>query len=845
MKKFIILIVFLSAYAGFAQTQSLTWTEQYWWTNGGSLSPTTAIGFLNDTVYYPSYTGQIYKMPAGVRYIWPSAGPVWNTGDYSFMLRRRIGNAWGQRTSNTPFSIGFHNSHDTAMYAWWYFYTGSFVNQFSIAKIKNGVQSGSTITAQVAGNNLLNWTEDAVLNDTIACMVGLDAYSTSGSNHIENVHIYAINYKSSTTAISLFRTQTIPIGDTTYGVQSPMQIAQLDGNIIMIGGNFASANNTSAIGKQIYIYKLTAAGKTHLLGLSTANWAVGTDYTVDSTTITGRHVIPMGFWKTHDYVSNKDYAYFRIFCWDDSTNTIYRIDSSAVPVAITAPLPKHPRPLEFSAFTVDDSSHTLAWLYTDWDTLKGGYKSRIYKMSPLTSKTDSFYVPYSTFKSGVAPDSVGFFNTMSIYKSHIYIYNANNQYGNTNIAGGSTSMSSYDNSGGGALQASWTPMGSLVVDTPKVGYYAVGDSNHIAWHTFSGDSVFKVWIDYGNGYNFVDSVVSKDSLVSIPFVYDSVSSGATVRVADIALADTNYSPTFIITPAKYLKIDTVMFNSGRPSTMSVVITHHGIFSIKTLIGKSVNKPDSILLALDTPPNPYIFDTDTTLYTLSAYDWDSLYVEALEMIDTTAYGYTDSLLMGPVSAGYNMTQFCTTWALYGTGIRWLTDVSCGWAPTVTWTNGQSSLGVTGDSLYATLTYEGNAYPHTILTYPIPTDNWSQSSFFVDTVGVLYDGRLYFMKGGYLYMTDEVNNITYQINSNHINNSLGIIQIGGKIVVITLPYSSAYLFSAITYPNDKGYTPIKDVKLVMNGSQAAIIQIFRNYFRGIYPKALLSAYPPEGK
>ena len=373
----------------------------------------------------------------------------------------------------------------------------------------------------------------------------------------------------------------------------------------------------------------------------------------------------------------------------------------------------------------------------------------------------------------------------------------------------------------------WENPYSLVVDEPITDYFTVGDTVKVKWTTSEEADTFVVSISYDNGafFNIKDTVYNIDSVyISL----DTASNQAIVKVESLINDGSALSSVFIILPERYIEIVSVGITSN--NIASIVVRSSGMDTWRIFISTDTTSWTTHLgtkTGIDSS-----LSLDTIIVSLPALV--EPYLKAEEFRDSTSFGLVidfkdDGTLI------QNPNQICYEHEQYLFGSRWIRDVSCGWVGSIPIEYGTSTIDsiTVGEMLSisydTTMVSPGDSIP---FTFPLNDHEYSADS-------VQIGSRRYIISDSTLYMRDLLNNIYYEVAdlSSYfvtgifgMQNNNGLAEFDGFLIIAS--DWKAWLFTMIDEPN------LNDPFLYDIYQLSGItISVKRNYFRGIYPNAII--------
>jgi hypothetical protein len=396
----------------------------------------------------------------------------------------------------------------------------------------------------------------------------------------------------------------------------------------------------------------------------------------------------------------------------------------------------------------------------------------------------------------------------------------------------------------------------MSVLSPSAGYYSVGDTNKVIIYknfTASADTD-KVYVSYSGTYIYKTSMVGD----TVNIVFDSTSNNATIKVVDNYTGSVAYSQSFVIIPGKYLLLQSASAYSSiskQQATLNILsknVTSVNIYmngdttsTFKYYLGTANLGFTSLQSAIVTVP--------LTNFIINPY------FKVVENKDTTVYGISRVVVSetGLLAGAGGLATICYGFAYHGLGISWLNDAGCGWVNNITKYFAAVTLNVAGNGV---LTANGSA-----TAYPFPYTGMpdyrsgAASSYAPFSIAspFYYNGREFwfqtvsaiFVSYYQLWMKDLINNVSYPIATTvgASYGTAGIFTDGNVQATVSGAYM---LFSTISgYPTvfDIGVLnyPPSELPLYSIAQALGAPNIYRLSFRGIYPKALISVYPPAGK
>lgn len=396
---------------------------------------------------------------------------------------------------------------------------------------------------------------------------------------------------------------------------------------------------------------------------------------------------------------------------------------------------------------------------------------------------------------------------------------------------------------------------------------------------FYGDTGWRIRPGVNNGfpnltidstYSFTYSIVATDSgYVILPPIYDD---------AYIKIISTNPTKLQFTNKAAAVSICALVESSGVDSVKfyySFADTLHW-----TYFGRDSLKHDLGVL-MDT--------TNICLSVPVSNQFGDMYLKIEGIIDTAKYNLTLSELGWVTLVGGS--QNCAFWGFDGTNFVSNRDPSCGWNPSINYRL-QGSISIAIGTLAPFVTYTSSTVPVTglynedlafalkVAVNPLLLQNRRSQitgSNYYGSSPIYIKNRGYYFKvsgsGGSIVMQDFKNNLEYEVYS--INSSINNYLISGYSVTSMLlaptadndgmvlynfnPVKGGYYggsalavsvfpFINMAVPNGivfKGLNPpagkIPHAILKLTGG----VQFISTEFRGIYPKAIISVIPAEGK
>ncbi|MHB8483266.1 MAG: hypothetical protein ACYDBV_11135, partial [Nitrospiria bacterium] len=379
-------------------------------------------------------------------------------------------------------------------------------------------------------------------------------------------------------------------------------------------------------------------------------------------------------------------------------------------------------------------------------------------------------------------------------------------------------------------------------------YYAMGDNLSVITNSFLTDSN-NVYINYGHGYIFKSLMIGDTST----FVLDSASNSATIKIANVSSGVTVISPVFVILPTKALVLTGASL-SGQNVTLTMVSKNVNLVNI--YVGA-----DTLNMNLMTWEllNHYSLTTNTFILTLPKY-YANPYFKIVEIKDTTTNDYTPFTLVNSYSVVQNPSLICYTFGYNGLGGVWRRDQGCGTVSNMPIEIGSSVVSISALGV-PTVTFSGNSYGDpTLCQNYYPNDFYSgtlaptglpthTSGFSATSISspVTVNSRQYWWASNKLYMKDLINNITTTVYTNTtigttFDSTAGIAQSGGFLLFasgVNNGYPLVLIFNTLLVPNTN-ILPLYSIVQSTGG-----LSFYSNNFRGIYPKAIISLYPPEGR
>ena len=362
--------------------------------------------------------------------------------------------------------------------------------------------------------------------------------------------------------------------------------------------------------------------------------------------------------------------------------------------------------------------------------------------------------------------------------------------------------------------------------------------------TSESDSVF---ISYGFDYHY-KTILTHDTA---NIVLDSLSTNAKIKLINTSSGVTVYSQSFQIVNTKTAIIDTVYINPTLSPTINIVALLSGITSVSAYYSNDTTNNNWTYCSTFNISNqlPHI-DTLSSMVNFVVNGSNSYY-KLVEVKDTTAYNLTMSAIsnFGLIANPQICLNFKFNDNASGPGGNDIKDVGCDWVSNITKYYGTVSTVVNADGTVSAVSNE-TAYPYPYTGMPALVNNNTYTS--IDSLNPLtYYGREYWVvttqTSWYplydLWMKDLTNNVSYPVL--HIGGGGAGLVGNWSSAQASVYYSNIAVFRSsdglaafstklLSFPPQKNVLPIFSLYHLVK-SNGGVYNYFRDYFRGIYPKA----------